>query len=195
MNRRVIAFLGALALVVLAAAAFVFVSRAPNVSTVAEESRAASRERFPVISGQNLPGETLTLPADFAGDAVLVIVPFDEDQQTRALKWLPFARDLAAEQPGFSYYDVPVFPEMSAAVRTFVRAGMLIAIPDADLRARTILVFLDDRDSFLAALDIPNTDELAAFLLNRSGEILWRGAGDFTDVQGDELRAAVASAQ
>ncbi|MFN8452597.1 MAG: hypothetical protein U0521_29320 [Anaerolineae bacterium] len=40
--------------------------------------------RFPVVTGENLPGQPFTLPADFSGEAVLVVVPFDERQQVDA---------------------------------------------------------------------------------------------------------------
>src|ERR1700709_2532594 len=73
--------------------------------------------RFPMVSGDNLPGQTFNLPADFQGKSHLVIVPFDENQQVQAQAWLPLARELAQAHPDFTYYNVPVFPGMAAPLR------------------------------------------------------------------------------
>jgi hypothetical protein len=143
---------------------------------------------FPTISGENLTGEAFILPADFEGKHNLVIVPFDEAQQVSAAAWLPLAQELAAAHPDFAYYNLPVFPAMAAPLRAIIRTGMSFTIGDARLRELTITAFLDDRDAFLAALNIPNTDAMQVFLLNEDGEVIWRGAGEFDDAQGEALR-------
>jgi hypothetical protein len=166
------------------------VSRAPAISTVAPAaciSNATGCLRFPVISGNNLTGDSFALPDDFVGDPVLVIIPFDEAQQQSAQGWLPLARELAATHPGFAYYNVPIFPDIAAPIRVLIRSGMLLAIPDPQLQALTITAFLANRDQFLAALDIPNPDTMQVFLLNARGELLWRGTGGFTEEQGAAL--------
>jgi hypothetical protein len=183
--------------VTLVAGVLFLISRAPALSSVEVSSQPciASGDiclRFPTISGDNLPGEAFNLPTDFAGERTLVIVPFDEEQQVNAATWLPLAKEIAASNPDFAYYNVPVFPGMAAPVRAFIRAGMNFTIGDADLRALTITVFLDDRDVFLAALDVPNPDSMQVFLLNKDGEVLWRGAGEYDEAQGEALRAMVA---
>lgn len=181
--------------IVLVAAVLLF-ARAPESSSVGIEDEVCdSCLRFPEISGENLSGESFQLPGDFAGENVLVIVPFDEIQQVNASSWLPLARELAQSQPDFAYYNLPVFPSMSAPLRTIIRTGMNITITDANLRALTITVFLDDRDALLAALEIPNVDAMQVFLLNRDRDVIWRGAGDFSDEQGESLRAAVNSGE
>ena len=76
---------------------------APVVSSVAISDQPCSAPclRFPTVSGENLPGQSFNLPADFAGASVLVIVPFDENQQVQAQTWLPYARELAQAHPTF----------------------------------------------------------------------------------------------
>ncbi|MEP7290180.1 MAG: hypothetical protein ABI835_00300 [Chloroflexota bacterium] len=194
MRRRAWIGIGFVVVIVITALLLWF-SRAPALSSVQSRSCIASADaclRFPLISGENLPGQAFSLPADFAGTRTLVIVPFDEAQQVNASTWLPLARELAQSQPDFAYDNLPVFPGMSAPVRAFIRAGMNLTIPDAELRSLTITVFLDDRDAFLAALNIPDIDAMQVFLLNADGDVIWRGAGEFTSEQGDSLRAALA---
>lgn len=173
-----------------AVALYLLFARAPDASGV--ETDAAACESclpFPQISGENLLGDLFQLPADFSGETVLVIVPFDEEQQVSAAAWLPLAQEIAESQPDFTYYNVPIFPGMSAPLRTIIRAGMSITITDADLRERTITVFLEDLDAFLNALEIPNTDVMQVFLLNSERAVIWRGTGSYDDVQGAALRA------
>ena len=80
---------------------------------------------------------------------------------------------------------------MAAPLRTIVRGGMSVSISDSYLRALTITVFLDNRDAFLAALNIPNADTLQILLLNTNREIVWQGAGEFTPAQGNAIRAEI----
>jgi hypothetical protein len=165
-------------------------SRASAVSTV-EISNTSCIDpcvRFPNVSGENLPGQTFNLPADFQGKSILVIVPFDEDQQVEAQSWLSPAREIAKQHPDFTYYNVPVFPSMAAPLRAIVRGGMSVSISDSYLRALTITVFINNRDQFLEALKLPNADALQVFLLNTDGDVLWRGAGEYSDRQGGSLQ-------
>lgn len=196
-RRRLLAIGIIVALLLVAAAAILLSSRAPALSSVGVSSQPciASGDaclHFPTISGENLPGDAFNLPADFAGTRTLVIVPFDEAQQVSAAGWLPLAQELAAAHPDFACYSLPIFPDMAAPMRAIIRTGMSFTISDAGLRALTITTFLDDRDAFLAALDIPSTDAMQIFLLDEDGIVLWRGTGEYSDAQGDALRAVVA---
>jgi hypothetical protein len=170
-------------------------SRASVVSSVDVSNTPCTAPclRFPRVSGDNLPGQTFNLPDDFLGKSRLVIVPFDEDQQVQAEAWLPLARELAQAHPDLTYYNVPVFPSMAAPLRAIVRGGMSVSIGDANLRSLTITVFLDNRDQFLSALNIPDAKTMQVFLLNGNGDVLWRGTGAFNDTQAASLRAQLAS--
>lgn len=193
MRRRRWLLIGLVLVLIVVSGAILLISRAPQVSSVEVQSCIASGDsclRFPSISGDNLPGDAFSLPVDFAGQRNLVIVPFDEDQQVKAAGWLPLAQEIAAAHDGFAYYSLPIFPDMAAPMRALIRTGMSFTVP-ADLRALTITAFLDDRDAFLAALDIPDTDAMQVFLLDGEGVVLWRGAGDYDAAQGDALRAVM----
>ncbi len=197
MRGRVIAGIVVVVLIAVVGLVLIILDRsAPGVSSVQTSNRpciTAAQDclRFPTISGQNLLGETMTLPADFSGQSVLVIVPFDENQQVQAQTWLPLANEIAAGDPSFADYDVAVFPDMAAPMRALIRGGMIVTISDEHLRAVTITAFLDDLAPFLSSLNIPNTDTMQVFLLNGDGEVLWRGSGAYSDAQGAELRALV----
>ncbi len=190
-RRWLVGLVVALVLIAGSAAVVWMAGRAPAVSSVGGSTCLTADQtclRFPAISAQNLPGDSFALPQDFKGDPVLVIVAFDENQQTNAASWLPLARELAAAHPGFGYYDVAVFPTMSAPMRGFIRAGMNVTIVDADVRAVTITAFLDNRDRFLADLHIADTKSMQIFLLDGQGNAIWRGVGVYSDPQAADLR-------
>ncbi|HEX2905850.1 MAG TPA: hypothetical protein VHO69_03260, partial [Phototrophicaceae bacterium] len=89
------------------------------------------------------------------------------------------------------YYSVAIFTDLAPAMRAFIRAGMNLAIPDANLQAITITAFLQNRQAFLDALAIPDTDQLQVFLLNAAGDLIWRGSGEYDIKQAEQLRAAI----
>ena len=197
MQRWVLIGIGVAIVLTAGAVLLLFFNNAPTLSGVGvPDSRCIGEAdaclTFPAINGENLSGQAFNLPQDFAGVTTLVIMPFDEAQQVKASSWLPLARELSLSQPELTYYNLPVFPNMSAPLRAFIRAGMNVSITDPALRELTITAFLDDRDAFLTALDTPNTDEMQVFLLNADGDVIWRGSSEFTNEQGESLRATLA---
>ncbi len=191
--------LSAVVVCIIAAAAFaVFLAaNAPDTSGVRVAAcLEADGEciQFPTVDGTNLNGQAFVLPVDFTGDINLVIVSFEEAQTVRAASWLPLARELAVAKPAFAYYSVPVLPSVNLLLRGVISGGMLLLIPDPDVRDVTIMLFLDDIDVFLRALAIPNRDTIQAFLVSDAGSILWRASGEYTNGSGAALRTAVEDA-
>jgi hypothetical protein len=67
-----------------------------------------------------------------------------------------------------------------------MRAG----IPDPATRARTITLYLD-KAGFRESLDIENEANIWLYLFDRSGQVLWRVEGGFTEEKGATLRDIV----
>ncbi len=195
MKKRVLWTFG-LILLLAALAVLVSVTTAPATSSVTALpclSGAAGCLRFPAITGETLTGEQLALPEDFGGRFALVTVPFDREQQVMANGWLPFARELAEQTSGLTFYSVAIFPDMAAPMRAFIRLGMNAVIP-ADIHAVTLTAFLQDRQTFLDALAVPNVSAIQVFLINADGDVLWRGQGEFTPEQGEDVRTVLEEA-
>jgi hypothetical protein len=142
---------------------------------------------FPVVSGYNLDREEIEFPRDFGGDLNLVIVPFQQYQQTIVNTWIPFAQQTERDTPGFMYYELPTIYNLPAFARGFINEGMRAGIPDQTARERTITLYLD-KDPFKAALGIQDEDDIHLFLVDRQGEILWRSSGAYTEGKADALR-------
>jgi hypothetical protein len=141
---------------------------------------------FPVVSGYNLVRKEIELPRDFGGDLNLVIVPFQQYQQTIVNTWIPFAQQTEKTFPRFMYFELPTIYNMPAFARGFINEGMRAGIPDQTARERTITLYLD-KEPFKSALGIESEDDIHLFLVDKEGEILWHSTGEFSESKAEEL--------
>jgi hypothetical protein len=146
--------------------------------------------QFPEVIGSNLQRKKLTLPQDFQGELNLVMIAFQQWQQTQVDTWIPFARQLEETYPGVRYYELPTIQRLNALARTFVNEGMRAGIPNPVARERTITLYLD-KDDFRQALQLSHEDDIYVLLLDRQGQVLWRAGGAFTPEKGESLAAKV----
>ena len=146
--------------------------------------------QFPAVTGSNLQRKKLNLPQDFEGQHNLVLIAFQQWQQSQVDTWLPFARQLEETHPGVRYYELPTIRRLNALSRTFVNEGMRAGIPDPVARERTITIYLD-KLAFRQALQLPGEDDIHVLLLDRQGRVLWRAEGAFTEEKGESLTATL----
>ena len=144
--------------------------------------------QFPTVAGSNLHRKKLSLPQDFQGELNLVLIAFQQWQQTQVDTWIPFARQLEDSHPGVRYYELPTIRELNVLARTFINEGMRAGLPDQTVRERTITLYLD-KDEFRQALQLPHEDHIYALLLDSEGQVLWRSEGAFTLEKGESLQS------
>ena len=149
-----------------------------------------SHAQFPTVSGSNLQRAKLTLPQDFQGERNLVLIAFQQWQQTQVDTWIPFARQLEETYPAVRYYELPTIQRLNTLARTFINEGMRAGIPDPVARERTITLYVD-KNAFKQALQLPREDDIYVLLLDREGRVLWRAEGSLTQEKGESLVAAV----
>lgn len=146
--------------------------------------------QLPNVSGSNLARQTLTFPADFAGELNLVFVAFQQWQQRDVDGWAPLAEQIRQNTPNFEYYEFPTIQRMNFLSRTFINEGMRAGIPNEATRRRTITLYINKRP-FKQALNISTEDEIWVFLFDKQGHLLWQTSGAFTPEKGDGLQTAV----
>jgi hypothetical protein len=149
-----------------------------------------SHAQFPGITGLNLQRQKLELPQDFQGELNLVLVAFQQWQQTQVDTWIPFARQLEETHSGVRYYELPIIRRLNVLARTFINEGMRAGIPDPVARERTITLYVD-KETFRESLQLSHEDDIHVLLLDRHGQVLWRAEGTFTKDKGDSLAAKV----
>ena len=148
--------------------------------------------QFPRVTGSNLAGQEFKLPGGFEGEKNLALIAFQREQQSEIDSWLPVAQRLAQSDPLFRYYELPVIFRGNPLFRLWLDSAMRFGIPDQSARANTITLYLDKED-FRRQLGITSEDTIYAFLVDQSGEILWRGDGRCTPQKEQELTQAARS--
>jgi hypothetical protein len=146
--------------------------------------------KLPIVKGSNLKRQKMVFPDDFAGSINLVFIAFLRRHQDLIDEWVPFVEQLAQENPDFHYYEFPTLPRKGPIYRTFLNEGMRAGIPNDVTRARTITLYIDKR-SFRKALDIENEQNIWVYLFDKSGNVLWRVEGRFTNKKGEALSNAI----
>ncbi|MAU09818.1 MAG: hypothetical protein CL607_08365 [Anaerolineaceae bacterium] len=149
---------------------------------------------LPRVMGDNLNGETITLPDDISSEYALLVVPFDREQQTQAANWLPVYQDIVAEHDNLSYYSVAILV-VEAPFRPLVVGGLNVAIVDPEVRQAVMIAFVEESDQqdALTALNHADEPSLLALLVNQQGEVLWQHAGVYEPSAADELRTVITN--
>jgi hypothetical protein len=146
--------------------------------------------KFPSVKATSLANKPYQLPRDLEGELNLVIVAFKQWQQDWVDTWIPALQGLAYQHKNLRVYEMPTMLRFNALYRFMIDNGMRSGIPDKTVRAATLCAYIDI-PPFAQALQLPGYDSIHLFLLDRSGEILWRGQGAFYQAQFDELAATV----
>jgi hypothetical protein len=149
--------------------------------------------KLPKVKGSNLNRKKMVFPDDFAGRINLVFIAFLRWHQDHIDEWVPFVAELAQEFPDLHYYEFPTLSDRGLLYRTFLNEGMRAGIPSSATRGRTITLYLD-KAAFRQSLEIQNEQNIWLYLFDRSGEVLWRLEGRYTDEKGAALRDFVSQA-
>lgn len=153
---------------------------------------------FPTVAGRSLAGDALTLPDDFPSDLTLAVVAFRQPQQACVDRWIAMAE--AAGIPGSPLdltdadracvVEIPVISTRFRLGRSFIDGGMASTIRVPRILARTITVYTNVR-AFQDALGISNSDEVQACVVQRTGDVLARVAGEPTPDKWDRIAAVL----
>ena len=150
---------------------------------------------FPQVTGENLKGESVTLPDDFLAERNLIIMPFNREQQVSAEAWLPLGQELAEEHNDLQFYSIAALPDLSPAVRLLVSGGMNVAITDEAVREVAILLYLEGQDRFVEALGIEDMETMRVLLVRRDGTVVWTMAGEFSEAMAETVRERIPGNQ
>ena len=146
--------------------------------------------KFPNVKAMSLTNKSYQLPLDLDGELNLVIVAFKQWQQSWVETWIPSLQSLAYQHQQLRVYEMPTMSRFNGIYRFMIDNGMRGGIPDKAVRAATLCAYIDI-PPFAQALQLPSYDSIYLFLLDRSGEIHWRGQGRFDPQQLADLAAVL----
>jgi hypothetical protein len=145
---------------------------------------------FPNVSGSNLEGKKFNLPKDFEEKLNIVVIAFRREQTALIEAWTGNLEEIEQKNLGVKFYELPVLSKSYSPFRWWIDGGMRAGIVDSKTRKRTITVYTT-KNAFKNQLRIPNEETIYIFLVNKSGKILWRTKGDFTEEKNQQLRHAL----
>jgi hypothetical protein len=147
---------------------------------------------FPVIRARNLEGLDVELPAAFIGDCNIVVVAFQRNHPVLVDSWVPWFEQQAAVDSGLRFYELPTIGRIWAPVRRFIDGGMAAAIREPLILQRTFTIY-GDLDRVTRPLGIEDRSSISVFCVDRSGQVLWRGTGGYSEELAAEIEAVIAA--
>lgn len=147
---------------------------------------------FPQIRARNLEGLDVELPAAFVGDCNIVAVAFQRNHQTLVDSWVPWFEQQAVVDSGLRFYELPTIGRIWAPVRRFIDGGMAAAIREPVILQRTFTIY-GDLDRVTRPLGIEDRSTISVLCVDRSGQVLWRGSGGYSEELAAEVEAVMAA--
>lgn len=138
--------------------------------------------QFPEVSGKNLLGQSFVLPGDFGSPVNIVLLAFYQEQQYQVDTWQPFLATL----PDVTVYELPVVGNFPWYQRMMLDYWMRTGIPDRDVQARTITLYID-RKGFIEALGLPDTSTIYTLVVDRQGMVYGCVPAAYTEAKAQDL--------
>jgi hypothetical protein len=80
---------------------------------------------FPEVKGKNLQGNEVLFPQAFKSHGYhVVMIAFEQEQQSEVNTWLPHLDKLADSRKDFDYFELPTIKRMNALMRWIIYRGM-----------------------------------------------------------------------
>ena len=140
-------------------------------------------ETLPLIEGENLLGQKVSLPEAAAGHAAILVMGFSHASQNQTKPWGERLNREFAEGSGVSVYAIAVLEDVPRLVRGMATHGIKSGAPKQQ-RDRFLLVYHHEAELKTAA-SFSAPDDAYILLLDRAGTIRWRFHGPVSE---DALR-------
>jgi hypothetical protein len=133
---------------------------------------------IPQVSGKDLNNKPWTAPADFPGKRTLVIVAFEEVQQTNVDTW---TEGLGLKVPSnkLPWIEMPLIQNPGMFMRWFINTGMRGGISDKETRGHVWSAYTDKK-AFMQACGMNTDQTVYALVVDRAGHILSMEAGNYS---------------
>lgn len=132
---------------------------------------------FPSLAGRDLEWRDRRVPEDLEGSPRVLVVAFKQWHQPVVNAWVAaLERDGRGRAPGMRIYEVPTISDRWNRWRDGIDGNMVRAIPDRDVRERTVTVYAP-LAPILRALGLLSRRRVAVFVLADDGAIRARAVG------------------
>jgi len=149
----------------------------------------ATQPRFPAVQSHTLEGHPIRLPDGLPAERTLLILGFSRGQQPSIEAWAKGLQTLGGTN--LPWLQLPVIDKPSAVVRAIVNTGMRHAIHRSIWPH--IVTLYTQKSSFEQAVGISNESTVHVLIVDRTGNILARAAGDYSPQAATQLLTALTS--
>ena len=156
---------------------------------------------FPPVTGRDLRGTELSLPAQFPARLTVAILAFQQSHQGQVDAWIARLGEAGVPttplgQEGLDrvVLELPVLSGRYQIVRRFIDGGMAASIKVPEVLARTITVY-GSVDGVCRPLGIDTRDTVSVRVVRRDGSVAWGTTGQVAEPLVEELLAALDAAE
>ena len=169
---QVLAWLGAVTIALLLAFA------APNES--------ALMGRLPPLNARRLNQQPIVLPQGLPAGRTLALVAFQRGHRGEIESWIRGMQ--LRENDSIAWLKMPVLDDPGTeSARSDIETRILERHSALVDQARLVPVFTN-RDAFIRAAGLPNSDHAWVLVIGRDGQVLARAEGEYSVEKGDALR-------
>lgn len=152
------------------------------LSAQAAQAQPGSSAALPATHATTLSGTSMTLPV--LGHPMLLLVGFSRQSGAAADAGWKQAQPFCTAHPEVACYEVAMLEDAPAFIRGMIVHGMRSGQPQSKHNQFAIVV--ENEAAWKQALQVENTDEATAVLLDAAGKIAWQTSGDATTLHLDE---------
>jgi hypothetical protein len=136
-------------------------------------------DRLPRLRGEFLTGRTAVLPQAASGRVALLLLGFTYDSRFAVEAWAKKFREQFETDPRVTFYEIPMIGGLARLGKWFIDSGMRRGTPEAD-HERVITVY-GGTDPWKQRVGFRDPKAAYVILLDASGRVAWRYAGDFDE--------------
>jgi hypothetical protein len=131
--------------------------------------------KFPQISAETLAGTKIILPDAAQGQITLITIAFKREAQPQLDSWLrPFMEEYG-DNPGFTFYEIPMLAWYWKLMGWMIDSGMRSGIQKE--KHKNVMTYYGNYSIYRQMLGLDDVTFGYAFLLDRKGIIRWYERG------------------
>ena len=135
-------------------------------------------KRFPSMTVETLSEKTVQYPDSLMGTVTLILIAFERETQGKIDTWLlPFSEKYGKTED-VSFYEIPMIKRRWIFMAPIIDRGMRGGIDEA--KHDHVTTYYGNIDRYTAPLQISDTSDAYAFLLDKNGVIQWHSSGRAT---------------
>ena len=150
---------------------------------------AAEMVLLPRTEGKTLADQRVVVANAVKGKATLLIITFTRSAGEKAREWRNALRQKGLPTPNYTLYQIAELEDVPRIIRWSVISGMRRGIPTDEYS--TFMVLTTDTEQWKKFVAFKNEDDPYLVILDASGNVKARIAGDKTDATLDQLTQAL----